>query len=210
MFNEKELIWIIIVIVISTFIVIFPGNIEDPIIILAPTLIILLNVVVKKIAAPYFNLKIEYKVWEMQRYGFYNRSSWKKPFPMGLILPFFIYFMSLGWIKMLTFLQFDYENISRQRLLKNKGNMIHRRIEVNESDVAFTAAWGFYALIALSVIAAFLDIRSIAVYSIYYNLWNLIPFSNLDGSRLFFGSFISWVFIIILNALCLAFVIPFI
>lgn len=209
MFNEKELIWIIIVIIIFEFMIVLKIDEQNnlaininPLVLLVPIIIILTNLITKKIAAPFYNIKIEYSIWKFQRFGYYERSYLKKPFPIGLVFPFFMAFFSLGIIKPLTFLQFEAKNLPKKRLLKRRGR--ERRSEINESDLAFTSAWGFYALLLVSVIGMLFEFKELALYPVYYTLWNLIPLSNLDGTKLFFGSFPNWVLLLILSIFTLA------
>ncbi len=202
-FSRKEVTWIIISIIVFTFVVIFPNQNPNLILLIAPALIILTNVITKKYAADYFNIKITYNVWGWQRYWFHTRSQFKKQIPMGLILPFFLSFFSLGLIKSLAFLQFDYENNERKRMLKKTGRI--RRVELNESDPAFTAAWGFLALIILAILAAILKLPEIAKYSIYYGAWNILPISNLDGTKLFFGNLFTWIVLAIIFLISIVF-----
>jgi len=202
-FSRREVTWIIISIIMFTFIVIFPNQNPSLILIIAPALIILTNIITKKYAADYFNIKITYNVWGYQRYWFHTRSQFKKPIPMGLILPFFLSFFSLGLVKALTFLQFDYENNERKRMLKKTGRI--RRVELNESDPALTAAWGFLALLILAILAAILKLPELAKYSIYYGAWNILPISNLDGTKLFFGNLFVWAVLAIIFLMSIVF-----
>lgn len=192
MFTKKEIAGIIIAALIMGFVI---GWYEDinysPIIFLIALLIILVNVIAKKIAAPHYCIKIEHKILGFQRFGFPERSKLKRPFPIGLVLPFIVALFSLGFIKMFTILQFDYENFKKKRALRKSG--LYRYSEVNESDVGFTAAWGFWALILLSLIGYFAGMPELTKYPIYYGIWNLIPLGQLDGTKLFFGSFVHWL-----------------
>jgi len=196
MFTKKEIVWIIIASLILGFIIEFTSELTLSIygFLIAP-IIILINIISKKISSNYFNIKIEHKIWKFQRFGFYERSKFKKPFPIGLILPFFLTIVSLSLIKPLTLLQFDAKNLPKKRVLRKRGS--YRHSEINESDLAFTSAWGFWALILLAIIGAIIKQPQLTAYPIYYGLWNLIPISNLDGTKLFFGSLINWILLVI-------------
>lgn len=224
MFSKKEITWIIITIIILAFIIGFitePQSESAKITIIMPLtasiLIILTTTIAKKIAAPYFSIRIEHKVWEFQRYGVYERSHFKKPFPIGLVLPFFLTLLSLGYIKPMTLLQFDVENIPETRLLKRRGHTrALRKQEMNDADPALTAAWGFYALLILAILSSIISILTnlnffseITKYSVFYGIWNLLPISQLDGSKLFFGSILSWTILVILYIISLGLVIIF-
>lgn len=218
-FTKKELTWIIIFIMLSSFISFIPKIPTDIIKILITilifTIIIFTGITVKKLIAPYYAIKIEHRVWELQRVGYSKISYFKKPLPFGLILPFFLSILSLGYIKPFTFFRFDAENIPEKRLLKARGERKPQRKEtINEEDLAYTSAAGFYALILLALIGLFIKSflnfnfgTDLAKYSIYYSIWNMIPFSQLDGTKLFFGSIITWIFILMIQVILLLIII---
>ena len=217
-FTKKEIILIILFIIIASFISFIPLIPENPIKILAAILvfsiIIPINIIVKKITSSYYAIKIEHRIWEIKRWGYYERSKFKKPVSTGLILPFFLAFFSLGYLKPFTFFQFDAENLPRERLLKARGQRrAERREVINEEDLAYTSASGFYALLLLTILGLLIKPFlpefgfNLAKYSIYYGLWNLIPFGQLDGTKLFFGTFVGWIFITILYLISLLFII---
>jgi len=197
MLTKKEIAWIIIAILILGFIISLPKlSISSPYVFLIAAIIILTSILTKKIAANHYSIKIEHKIWSFKRWGWYRRSKFKKPIPIGLILPFFVSFLSLGMIKILGILQFDAKNLAKKRVLKKRG--AYRYSKINESDLAFTSAWGFWALIVLAIIGYFINQPELTKYSIYYGAWNLIPISNLDGTKLFFGSLINWILLAII------------
>lgn len=202
MFKQKEAVWILISIIIFEFIILFPMP-EDfnLLLILVPIIVVLVNVFSKKIACEYFNIRIEYEPWEIQRFGLYKKSKFKKPFPIGLVLPIALAIFSLGIIKPLALLQFKHENIPEKRILKQSG--LKRKSEINDSDIGFTAFWGFASLLVLALISALIKFPELAKYSIFFGAWNLIPYGNLDGTKLFFGSIMSWITTAILYAISL-------
>jgi hypothetical protein len=204
MLTKKGITWIIVSIIILGFILGLDNNLViHEIGFLWATIIILTGILAKEFAGNYFYVVIEHKIWEFQRWGWYARSQFKKPLPAGLIFPFFMTIVSLGIIKPLMLLQFEGKP-SKKRILRKRGN--HRSAEVNESDFAFIAAWSFWALIILAVIAAIFKQPELAKYSIFYGTWNLIPFGQLDGSKLFFGSLFNWIVLVIIYLISMALV----
>jgi hypothetical protein len=204
MLTKQEIIWILITILLMGFVISFP-NFKSPIFVFAISfVIILVNILAKKIAAKYYYVKIEHSILDFQRFGIYSRSYLKKPFPIGLVFPFLLSILSLGIIKPFLFLQFKAQNI-KTRILKRRGP--YRYSEINESDLGFVSAWGFWALIILAIIASILNISELTRYSIYYGIWNLIPLGKLDGIKLFFGSLINWIILAIVYIIALVMVI---
>jgi len=200
-FNKKEIFWIILTIIILGFIIEFSAayTITSKGFLYA-AIIILTSVLIKNLAADYFYVNIEHKIWEFKQWWWTTRSHFKKPVPIGLILPFFVTFISIGAIKIMTILQFDGKP-SKKRILKKRGSI--RKSEVNESDFAFISAWASWALILLAIIASFIKQPELAKYSIYYGFWNLLPLGQLDGAKLFFGSFINWILLAIIYIISL-------
>jgi len=202
MLTKKELVWMIIVIIIMEFIILFPlPEKMNILIILVPIIIIFTSVFAKKIASGFFNIKIEHKIWEFQRYGFYRRSILKKPFPIGLIFAILLSIISLGMIRSFLFLQFESENIPEKRILKKRG--LKRKLEINDSDLGLTAAWGFYSLLVLALIGSIIKFPDLARYSIFYGIWNLLPVGQLDGTKLFFGSLFNWIMLVVFYIIAL-------
>jgi len=202
--TKKEAVWIIIAILVMGFMISFSLSPNySPKILLISAIIILTSTITKKIAGEIFSIRVEHKVLDFQRWGYYKRSYFKNPVPMGLILPFFFSIISLGIIKPFTLLQFNAENIYKKRIQRARGESTYRRTEINESDLGFTAAWGFWALILLAIIGFYLKQPELTKYSIYYGIWNLIPLGNLDGIKLFFGSLINWILLVIVYIISL-------
>jgi hypothetical protein len=205
-FTKRECVWVIISILIMSFILGFSEKPDlSPILILFSAIIILTSVLAKKIASQFYSIEIEHSAWSLKQWWWTKRSYFKKPLPVGLVFPFFFSIMSLGLIKPFTLLEFNSKNIVKKRILRQSG--ANRRYEINETDLAFTALWGFLSLVVLAIIASFFNQPEITKYSIYYGIWNLIPFGSLDGSKIFFGSFFSWLILLIIYLISLVVVI---
>ena len=194
-FNKKEIFWIVLAIIILGFIIEFSTTYTVTLKgFLYAAIIILTSVLVKNLAADYFHVLIEHNIWEFKRWWFTERAHFKKPVPIGLILPFFVTFVSVGAIKVMTILQFNGKP-SKKKLLRNRGTKKYS--EVNETDFAFISAWASWGLILLAIIASTIRQPELAKYSLYYGLWNLLPLGQLDGAKLFFGSFFNWFILLI-------------
>ena len=204
-FNKKEISWIILAIIILGFIIEFSTAYTLTFIgVIYATIIILTSVLIKNLAADYFYVIIEHQIWEFKQWWWTTRSHFKKAIPIGLILPFFVTFVSIGTIKIMTLLQFNGKP-SKKRLLKKRGAV--RKSEVNESDFAFISAWASWGLIILAIIASLIHQPELSKYAIYYGFWNLLPISQLDGAKLFFGSFINWILLLLAYVISLIIII---
>ncbi|OGJ21437.1 hypothetical protein A3K73_09010 [Candidatus Pacearchaeota archaeon RBG_13_36_9] len=200
MIKAKEMVHIILVIILFAFILWF---FQDESLILTSFIIaavvILTNVVAKKIAARYFHTEAEIKIWEFQRWGYYQRSQFKSPKPIGLILPFLLVFASAtGFLKMLTFLQTDITPTIR-RVAKKRGGL-QRFYELTEWHNGYIVTIGIIATLCLSLLPYIFGkndlLVDIAKYGVYYSIWNMIPIGQLDGTKIFFISSKFWLFMV--------------
>jgi hypothetical protein len=85
----------------------------------------------------------------------------------------------------------------KKRIRRRRREGGYKRTEINDSDIAFAAAWGFFALLILALVATLLKQPELAKYSIYYGVWNMIPFGTFEGIKLFFGSPLNWALLAI-------------
>lgn len=205
MFKLKELVQILLIIVLFAFIISFLERVEAFLVALATAaIIIFVNVITKKLTAYYHESEIEQSILQWQRWGWYERSKLKKPIPMGIILPFLLVWLSYptGFLKMLTFLQFEVKP-STSRVAKRHG--LYRFSEMTEWHIATIGGMGIFACLVLGVVAYLLGYPDLSRYSIYFAVWNLLPISQLDGTKIFFGSRRLWVALAFLTLIGLFF-----
>jgi membrane-associated protease RseP (regulator of RpoE activity) len=204
MLNIKEGAHILIATILFAFVISFlqPFN-QFTFALIVAFIILVFSIGTKKITAYILDADINHKIWLFQRWGYYERSYFPKPIPMGIILPFLGVWLSYpsGILKILTFLQFDVKS-KTERVSKRYGNI--RTTEMTDFDISIIAFVGIISCLVLSIIAYFINQPLIAKFSIYYALWNLIPISQLDGTKLFFGSRILWIIAIILTIIATA------
>lgn len=199
MFKLKEFAHIVIAIVLFAFVISFLNGFNAFLTALLVAVIILfVNIFSKKLLAYYLEAEIEQGIWHFQRWGYYERSHFKKPKPIGIILPFILVWISYpyGFLKMLTFLQFDIKPTSA-RAAKRHG--LYRFTQLTEWHIAAIAGIGIFFNLVLAIIAYILGYSDLGKFSIYYALWNLLPLGQLDGCKILFGSKILWFILVILS-----------
>jgi len=86
---------------------------------------------------------------------------------------------------MFTFLQFEAIPLI-ERVLKKRHKKTY--LELMEFDLAMVAFYGIISLLGLSLLANSLGALTLAEYSLYFIYWNLVPFGQLDGLKIFMGS----------------------
>jgi Zn-dependent protease len=193
--KESEILQIIIAIFVLALVIgflpIVALDLSDiGLAILASFLIIITNIAAKKITARQLDASIENKIWLMSRFGFKPSQSFKKSIPIGLILPLFVTVFTLGAGKIMTIITYETHTLKR-RAARRFGH--YSFTEMTEFHIALIGAAGIITTLTLSFIAYWIPgLEYVSRAAAFYAFFNLIPFSKLDGSQIFFGSRTLW------------------
>lgn len=203
MLNKKEIIIISIISIILAFTISLIQSTQLFLSVLAAIfLVILVNTIAKKITGYYFEAEVETKLWEIERYGIigiltkglYKHPSHKlkQPLPIGAILPIIIKVISAGYLNWMASLVFD---VKAKPYRSAKRHGFYSFTEMTEFHIGLIAAAGIVANLFFGIIGYLIGATEFAKLNIYYAFFNMIPFSNLDGNKIFFGSLIIWSFL---------------
>jgi hypothetical protein len=193
MFNKKELLWILIITAILTISI---SLIETwkifYLTLLAIFLILAINILAKKLMAYYLDSKIEIRPWEIKRYGFKPEQQFKKPFPAGILLPIIVSALSFSNLIWMASLVFD---VKPKVYKAAKRHGIYSFSEITENQIGLIAAAGIFANLVFAVIGYLAGWPIFVKLSIWYAFFNMLPLSDLDGNKIFFGNLILWSFL---------------
>ena len=166
-------------------------------------IITLLSTLAKKTASSYFDSEIEIKIWEIKKYGFKPHRTFKKPFPAGAFFPIIITAFSAGLINWFACLTFDVK-AKIHRAAKRHG--LYSFSEMTEHHIGLIAASGIFLNIILAILGYLFNFPEFSRLNIYYAFFNMLPLSELDGNKIFFGSLVLWCFLatLVLIGLCCA------
>jgi hypothetical protein len=165
-------------------------------------LVIIINILAKKVTAFFLDSEIETSLWEIKRYGFSPNKKFKKPFPAGVVFPIVVAILSFGYFYWFASLVFD---------VKQKVYRASRRLglytfsEVTEYHIGLIAAGGIIANLIFAIIGYLTGFEEFAKLNIYFAAYNLIPISDLDGNKVFFGSIILWSFLAAVSLIALGY-----
>lgn len=162
-------------------------------------IIISVNILTKKTAGYYFETEVKTKFWSMYQFGFRKISHFKKAIPM-IWLPLLLALLTRGVLWWLAILEFD---VSAKPERASRRHGLYRFTEVTEWHIAWISVWGIIATVFASIIGYLLGFEFFAKLGIYYAVWSLIPFSSLDGSKIFFGKRVLWIFMAIISLILL-------
>ena len=192
MFNQREILSVLVVSIVTGFAISLVETWDLFLYsLLAVFLVIMINIVGKKIASYYLDSEVEVKIWEIERYGFKPEAIFKKPFPIGAFLPLVskILLFPLGSFVWMASLVFDVKP-KAYRAAKRHG--LYSFSEMTELHEGKIAATGIIANLLFAVIGYLIGFDEFARINLYYAFFNMLPISDLDGNKIFFGSFISW------------------
>jgi Zn-dependent protease len=202
MLTKKEIISIITISIILAFTVSLIQSISAFLIALSSIFVIIMaNIIAKKISGYYFEAEVETKIWEMKRSGLlgvlskgftHPSKKFKQPIPLGAIVPLVVKVLSLGYLNWLASLVFDVE-AKKYRSAKRHG--FYSFSEMTEFHVGLIAASGILVNIFFAIIGYLIGFPEFARLNIFYAFFNMIPISELDGNKIFFGSKIIWSFL---------------
>jgi Zn-dependent protease len=207
--EKGEIRDIAVAVIIMALLLMFNSNPQNPsgqltwngYYLIIPILILAASIIPKYMTAHYIDAELKFKAWGIQRFWISTWAHFKKPVPVGIIFPLLLGFLSGGFFKLMTFIQFN-ATASPRKTVKKYG--IRRFAGIMEWDDAMISFYGFIGLLLLSLVAHFIaspvsPFKDLAKYSLIYAACNLIPFSQLDGSRLFYGSKPLYVFTLLLT-----------
>lgn len=204
MLNIKEISSIIIIVLIITLSLGLFNNFSGFLYtLLAVLLIFIINILAKKITSFYLDSEIEIKMWEIKRYGFKPSKFFKRPFPSGILFPVIFSAITLGNFIWMASLVFDVKpKISRAA----KRHGLYSYSEMAENHIGIIAAAGVIANLIFAVIGYLTGFLEFSRLCIFLAFFNMIPISDLDGNKIFFGSLVLWSFLAALVLIGLGYV----
>jgi len=205
MLNKKEVITILLACVILAFSLVLVTTIDIFLkTLLMVFIVVVLNVATKKAMSFYYEADIEIMFWEMSRFGFKPGRHFKKPFPIGAIIPLIskILLFPINSFVWMASLIFDVKP-KAQRAAKRHG--FYSFYEMTEHEIGIIAGAGILCNLILAVVGYLTNFPDFARINIYYAFFNMLPISNLDGNKVFFGNIVVWSFLASLTVIGLFF-----
>ncbi len=206
--DSREIFHLLIAILVLAIVISFANALKGNFLsiglaLLFAFLIIAFNVVGKKIAASSLDVDVENELWFWERYGLKPGWHLEKPIPLGVILPLVLTAFSVGIVKCMTLITYETKALKR-RAARRFG--FYSFAEMTDWHTSLIGAAGIVAVLILAVIAYFIPgIEGLTKMAIYYSFWNLIPFSKLDGSQIFFGSRVIWTALALITIIATAY-----
>ncbi len=190
MINQKEFLLIILVTIILSVSLSFLKSIDYFLLILLPVFfVILINILAKKVSSYYLDSEIETNVWSFKHYGFHPKNHFKKAFPAGVFLPLIFSVLTLGNIVWLASFVFEVKP-KVYRAARRHG--LYKFSEMTENHIGLIAAAGIFANLFFAIIGYFIGFENFAMLNLGYAFFNILPLSDLDGNKIFFGNLALW------------------
>ena len=198
MLNRKEITAIIVATLVIGFVISLLSSLNAFLTIsLIIFVILIINTLAKKVASYYFDSETEIRLWDLKRTGlayFINilpfssphpSRELKKPFPAGIFFPIITTALSFGYINWMASLVFD---VKAKTYKAAKRHGLYTFSEMAENQIALIAAAGIVANLLFAIVGYLIGYNDFSRLSIYYAFFNMLPLSDLDGNKIFFGS----------------------
>lgn len=132
-----------------------------------------------------------YSFWSIQRYWFRAKSKFKNPIKIGIFIPILLAIISNGFIKFAAVGTSELKEIKHRRIGKTFKHL-------TEYQTAVIHLAGPITLLLLATLLSPIQALSKLVL-ISYNvaIFSMLPLSNLDGAKVFFGSIPLYIFSIV-------------
>ena len=158
-------------------------------------LIVLIHHAGYKFSASLLDCSTETQLWSAKQLLFTPRAHLKKQFPLWLFIPLVLVWLSIGAIKWLGIITFNVVPLPSRIKMRWK--------ELTEWHIALIAAGSSVFNIIAAIAAKALGFNSFAIFNLMFVLFSLIPIGQLDGSKIFFGSRLLWIFMSALSLIML-------
>ena len=205
MFSRKEIISILLVTILLGFTI---SLIKSTRLFLYSSMlvffVIISNAIAKKIAAYYYEANIELNIWEIVQYGLRKQEHFKRPFPAGVFFPLILTAISLGKLTWLAPLTFEVKP-RNYRAVRRHG--LYSYTEMTEEHIGLIAFAGIVINLALAVVGYLINQPEFSRLNIYFAAFNLLPMSDLDGNKIFFGNLTLWTTLCVIVFIALAYAI---
>ena len=205
MLNKKEIAVIIVISIILAFSITLVQTLNIFLYaLLGVFIVIIVNTIAKKAAAYLLDSEVEIKLWEFRRYGVRKHWHLKRPFPAGAFIPLIskIFLWPLNGFVWMASLVFDVK-AKVYRAAKRHG--MYSFSEMTEDHIGYIAASGIILNLVLAGIFYLTGLPLFAKINIWYAFFNMIPISDLDGNKIFFGSLVLWSFLAIITLIALGY-----
>lgn len=192
-----------VVVTFQDFLALDPGKIAFGFLFAAT--IIIGNIGAKKITAYFLDAGVEHKIWFWSRYGFKPEQYLRKAVPLGIIIPLVMTIFSLGLVKVPMLMTYNSTALKR-RAARRHG--FYSFTEMTDFHNALIGASGIVMMLLIFIVSVFFQPTAmLAKIAAYYALVNMVPFSKLDGSQIFFGSRVIWSVLALISIIFTAFAI---
>jgi len=203
MIKGKEILYVVTISIILAFTISLIESLDLFLYtLLTVFIVIMINVLAKKITAFILDSEIEINLWEMKRWGYKTHHHLKKSFPIGAFLPIIVTFLSMGFLYWMACLTFETKG-KVYRAAKRWG--LYSFSEMTEYHIGLIAGWGILANLFFALLGYLVGFSEFAKLNIYLASFNLIPISSLDGNKIFFGSLVFWSFLVTITLIALGY-----
>ena len=200
--QQREIFQIILGIIVLALVSAFEPilNLEFDAVLIAllfSAVIIITNILGKKVTASLLDSDVEHEIWQWQRFGFKPGHHLPRSVPAGVIAPIFITAITTGLVKFMTILTYETRALKR-RAARRFGPFSYA--EITDKHNAIIGAGGIIITLLVSFVSYWISgAEPLARLAAFYAFFNMLPFSKLDGTQIYAGSRVLWATLAIIT-----------
>ncbi len=204
MFTKREILHLFLSIVILGFVFGFDDGNKSFILqnwilnlirfIIIVAIIVLFREFVLKFFAKRHNATSEYEIWNINRVWFTKKLE--RGIPLGILMSIFLAIGSKGKFFFTAIGSHKFEEYKTSRSGRKHPYLTY----LEEMQIA---SMGILSSLFLAIIVLIMGnysgfvVPNFVTVCFYMALLNMIPFSSLDGSKIFFGSILTYIFLLV-------------
>ena len=165
-------------------------------------IILFCYIIAKKFTGYYFSVDEESRIWSVKRYGVKAHQYFNNEVPMGIVLPILVLVLSLGTIPWYGCLQSDLKPRKHKQARKDG---VLSFTELSDNDSAVISAVGIGSCLLIAFFAYILNLPLVSRLAIQFAFFNMIPFGQLDGTKILFGNRPLWMILSVITLIALAY-----
>lgn len=134
----------------------------------------------------------EYEVWIIKQVWFGGHGKLKRGLPLGIFISLLLSITSRGKA---FFTAIGVHKI-KENLVARAGR---KRVYIKDWELAQIGMWSIWANVLLVIVGVFLKNYGITInkfieINMFIALFNMLPFGDLDGAKIFFGNLFLYIF----------------
>jgi hypothetical protein len=154
-----------------------------------------------KWGARHYGGKATYHIWSIKQYFIRQQMKFEPPIPIGVVIGLLVTLFSFGKVYLLAI----HAPVIESHKVAKSGRLFKN---IYETEMAKAHSFGPLTLLILGLLLQVINpelFSTLITMNYLLAIYHLIPVSELNGTHIFFGGKIYYIFLVILTLACVIF-----